>query len=297
MTSVITLKNMVASIPNAPVFANIPDALKTDLKGYYWLASGEGQVTINGNPVDVRAIDYSGNGNHLTKVGAPVYHKGYTRVGQGNGFNTGIQDSANLTLMVAMGVASAELSTGVAQTYSVGNYNTTSPIYGASLFAIEREDEPNEAINYRARLARRTDVDTYTDTLISPSATDTSTPFNKAYTNRTELELLFLVLNASNNTLQFYQPRVQATPRNTADYSATDGLSGRLLTKPVGGAPVPLMIGAMDELFGNTNFNTAVALAGFWSKPLSQSEVNTIYAVAKQQLQGINGTTGRYASL
>lgn len=297
MTSVITLKNMVSPIANAPVFANIPDALRDGLQGYYWLANGEGQININGVQVDVRAIDYSGNGNHLTKVGAPVYSQGYTKVGAANGFNTGVAETASMTLMVAFAVADEAVSTGNSQIYPSGNFNTTTPVYGSTMLLIERDGDGNDSVNIRGRVARYTGTpDTYQSVLIDPPATSTSSSYNKSYANRTQLEIAFLVLNASNNTVQFYQPRVQAEARNSLDWASITGVANRLLTKPVGGAPIPVMIGAMDNVSANA-FNCAIALKGVWNKALTQEQVGSMYTVAKAQLQGINGTTGRYASL
>lgn len=73
--------------------------------------------------------DLSGSGNHLTVVGSPIVRDGYA-VGDGaNGFNTGIAETLNMTLLVVYRRKVGDTSSG----FGAGNY-TNAPIKGFSTF-------------------------------------------------------------------------------------------------------------------------------------------------------------------
>jgi len=285
----ITSGTPFTGLPNALILPNIPTPLRQGLLGAYWLTSGD---------ADKCKIDHSGNGNHLTEIGSPTYRNGRVVVGAGNGFDTGLTETANLTYLIVAAREDVVNDTAANAIIFIGNQNNDPAVnnYGVHLWVLDSAPAVNDVMTYRARGYRNDGAGAFPDVILNPGGSSNEDTYNRTFANGVLFECWGVTVGGE--TLAAYQPRVQEAAALTSTQTAPAGWSNRRLQTDTG-APIKVLLGTVDDI-SKGNFNGAMAAAFIWNRALTAAEVTAMYNAVKSQLQGLSVDyefPARYAGL
>lgn len=260
MSFIITDPNAdYSALPNAPILPRYIEKdgeglLQAGLKGLYLFVSGKAQAS---------RIDLSGNGNHLTQVGSPLFFDaGYVRCDKSNYFNTNINEAVNQTIITIMRPAQSEAQAVVM--FGGGNYNNDVPANrnGSCVYGLENEGA--ETLAYKT-------IHGYVSG--GTNLHFDSTIISLAFSARTAFRCFGIATDSVANHVRTYDPLSSSSPKATLNFASfgSTALSGRRLTDNAG-TPNKVFIGSATdnsvgacEIMGMAYYDTAITTEQFIS--------------------------------
>ena len=287
MASLIRLPNAnFSNLSNAGV---IPTILSyDDLEGAYWLASGTEEQRLRNHAGESKPA--------LVKSGNPTTSEaGLTVVGGGNGFATQLNETASYTYIAVYARADVTTAPTTAHSFTIlGNYNDdpTTNDYSGRLSFLDSPPATNNVATWRGSYHYESSG-SFLGATFNPSSNSNASPWARVFGSGNLYHFVAITINATNDTANFYMPKVQEATSNTV---TSHDLANRRLTKDDGTTPIPIGIGIIDDATKG-NFNGAVAFAMVYSRVLTAAEITAQYNATKAQMEALFPDNTRYSSL
>lgn len=254
----------------------IPDIASFDgLLGAYFLASG-------GNAAGLGRLMNHANQDAapLVPVGSPVYANGYTTVGNGSGFDTGIEEPVSFTIFA---VVSAVLNSSGGPVYFVNEFNNDPAAldYGSPLWYAQSTGGFYFTPCYDNGAGATIHSNNTNSLIVTPA-------------DPTKAIMLAGVIDAANNQAVLYNLSNSTTPVRTISLGA-GVLTARNRTR-ANGQPVKMRAGVIDDI-ATTIKDGGLSKLLIWNRPYSGAELGVQAARTRTQLQAAFPNDARFSAL